>query len=99
MKMYLVMAFVAGIGFVGWKIYAAGFETAELRNQAQAAVALRDALLEERDRSERERQARAAAEARAEEHEAEAERRALRYLADQQERPECPASCYAVEWP
>lgn len=99
MKIYIFMAFLAGIAFVGWKIYEAGFETAELRNQAQAAVALRDSLLEERERSERERQARAAAEARAEEHEAAAERRALRLIADREERPECPASCFAVDWP
>ena len=98
MQIYAMFAILTALALGGWKIYQSGFETAELRNQASAATALRAAYTQEAERHAAEIQARQDAENRAKALEQAGIEQAREITANRKDRQECPDTCYVVDW-
>ncbi len=101
MRLFFVLGIVTVLSVAVWKVYATGYETAELKAIAVANAKLREIHRQASQAASREREGRKVAETQAAEAKARGEALAEQVrqgIMENENRDECPVACYNFKW-
>ena len=101
MRLFIIFALVSVLTLGLWKVYATGYETAELKAIAVANAKLREIHHQAAQAASRERKGRKVAETQAAEAKARGEALAEQVrqgIIENENRDECPVACYNFKW-